>query len=63
MKNSLVKVVIVTFNGMQWIQKCIDSIISSSIDVEIIIVDNNSADGTRAFLKNNFFKYNDYFFK
>ncbi|WP_140487625.1 glycosyltransferase [Flavobacterium sp. GSA192] len=54
MKNSLVKVVIVTFNGMQWIQKCIDSIISSSIDVEIIIVDNNSADGTRAFLKNNF---------
>ncbi|AXP79277.1 Chondroitin synthase [Mariniflexile rhizosphaerae] len=47
-------VIIVTYNGMQWIERCIKSVLESAIICEIIIVDNNSSDGTTAFIKTHF---------
>ena len=37
--------IIVTYNGMQWIEKCISSIMQSSIQSDIIAIDNKSTDG------------------
>lgn len=47
-------VVIVTYNGMKWIDNCLNSILNSSIPVSIIVVDNCSSDGTIEFIKTNF---------
>ncbi len=49
-------VIIVTYNGMKWIEESIQSLLSSALKVAIIIVDNNSADGTVSFIKE---KYNE----
>ncbi len=48
--------VIVTYNGLKnnWIKKCIDSLENSEIPLPIIVVDNNSADGTVRFIKENY---------
>lgn len=45
-------IVIVTYNGMTWLQKCLDSCKSYSV----IVVDNASTDGTLAFIAKNFAK-------
>lgn len=47
-------VIIVTFNGMQWIEKSIKSFLGSSIPVKIIIIDNASTDGTLEYIKKEF---------
>ncbi|GAA4976058.1 glycosyltransferase family 2 protein [Algibacter aquimarinus] len=49
-------VIIVTYNGMQWIEKCISSVLNSSVACDIIVVDNNSTDSTISFIKENFKK-------
>jgi N-acetylglucosaminyl-diphospho-decaprenol L-rhamnosyltransferase len=41
-------VVIVTFNNQQSIKSCLDSVLKSSGDFEVIVVDNNSEDDTVA---------------
>lgn len=38
--------VIVTFNASKWIEKCLTSILKSSIQIKIIIIDNNSSDNS-----------------
>ena len=43
-------VVIVTYNAMQWADKCIKSVLSSSIPVRIIVIDNDSHDGTAEYI-------------
>src|SRR5690606_23565222 len=54
LENSVHKtiVIIVTYNGMPWIQKCL----ASCKDHQIVVVDNNSTDGTVAFINENFAK-------
>lgn len=47
-------VVIVTYNGMKWIDECLKSVLNSSIPLDIIVVDNNSVDGTVEFIKSHF---------
>ena len=42
-------IVIVTFNGMQWIEKCLNSVHSV---YKIVVVDNYSSDDTVAYIKN-----------
>lgn len=46
-------VIIVTYNGMKWIDKCIKSIINSTIAADIYVVDNGSNDGTQEYLRSN----------
>lgn len=46
-----VSVVIVTYNGDQWIEKVIESLFFSELEVEIVIVDNNSSDKTVSLIK------------
>jgi GT2 family glycosyltransferase len=44
--------VVVTFNGMRWIRKCLCSLQTTPVD--IIVVDNCSADNSAEFIKSNF---------
>ena len=48
--------VIVTYNGLHknWIEKCLTSLLKSSLPTEIIVIDNNSKDQTVEFIGQNF---------
>lgn len=48
--------IIVTYNGMEWIEECIQSLLDSTLKTSIIVVDNNSCDNTVSFIKE---KYNE----
>lgn len=48
-----VLVVIVTYNAIQWIHKCIQSLLESTIYVDIYIIDNGSTDGTQKWIIDN----------
>ena len=37
-----------------WIQKCLDSLLVSSVKIEVIIIDNGSTDETRDFIRKNY---------
>lgn len=41
--------VIVTYNGMKWLEKTFQCLAASSVPVEVVVVDNGSSDGTREF--------------
>ena len=43
-----ISAIIVIYNGMQrdWIQKCFESVLNSSLPIDIIAVDNGSTDGS-----------------
>ena len=43
--------IIVTYNGIKWINKCLKSVVSQS---EVLVVDNDSTDDTIKFIKQNF---------
>lgn len=45
-----VYIIIVTFNGMQWLSKCLES----TIPYPVIIVDNDSTDGTVDYIKKHY---------
>lgn len=47
-------VVIVTFNGKQWYDRCFKSLKQSVIPIKTIVVDNASTDDTAEYLKNHF---------
>lgn len=47
-------VIIVSYNGMQWLKRCLDSVYSSSMPVTIIVVDNNSNDNSTVFIEKNY---------
>ena len=46
--------VVVTYNGIEWIRDCLNSILNSTIFVSVIVVDNYSKDGAIDYIKNNF---------
>lgn len=46
--NSEILVIVVTFNGMQWIERCVESVRDSGAD--LLVVDNGSSDGTPEWL-------------
>jgi GT2 family glycosyltransferase len=46
-----ITVVVVTFNGSKWLRKMIDSVLKSSVLVDIIIVDNASTDNSVAIIE------------
>lgn len=43
--------VIVTYNGMRWIEQCLSSLVQSTYTIKPIIVDNGSTDGTKEYVK------------
>lgn len=49
-----IHVVISTFNGAAWVEKCISSVLLSSVPVKIRMIDNVSADNTVAIIRQQF---------
>ncbi|RKS21825.1 GT2 family glycosyltransferase [Flavobacterium endophyticum] len=47
-------VIIVTYNAMRWIEKCVNSVLDSSSKATLVIVDNNSSDATVETIKNKY---------
>ena len=45
-------VIIVTYNGMEWMQRCLDSVFDSTLPADVFIVDNGSTDGTQEYIQN-----------
>lgn len=54
--NTLVSIIIVTYNSEQYIVNCLSSIFNSVLDItfEVIIADNNSMDYTKKIVKDNY---------
>lgn len=46
--------IIVTYNGMKWIKRCLDCLRQSSVKTEVLVIDNLSTDGTLQFIQNNY---------
>jgi GT2 family glycosyltransferase len=49
-----VYIIIVTYNGLSWIDQCLGSLRKSSIDVQVIVIDNGSSDGTQDYIQENY---------
>lgn len=49
-----VAMIIVTWNGMKWIEKCLKSIEASEYSASVFLVDNDSSDGTPDFIEKKF---------
>ena len=54
MKDNKILVIVVTYNAMKWADRCFSSLISSSIPLDIYVVDNGSTDGTQDFINTRF---------
>ena len=48
-----VLVVIVVYNGMHWLERCLDSVRSSTVPADLFIVDNGSSDGSASFVESH----------
>lgn len=46
--------VVVTYNGSKWLDKCIYSLVNSSVSVNVIVIDNGSNDGTPEKIRQNY---------
>lgn len=49
-----IHVIIVTYNAMKWAERCFTSLRHSSVQVQCIVIDNGSSDGTQEYIKNHF---------
>lgn len=54
MKIKKIYVIIVTWNGMKWIQRCLDALQKSTYPVTILMIDNLSTDNTVEYVKENY---------
>lgn len=54
MLRSNIYVIVVTYNGLKWIDRCLKSVLESSIAIEVVVVDNASEDGTADHIRNNY---------
>ena len=57
-----ISIIIVSFNSLSYLKNCLDSIVKfppglGENEYEVIIVDNNSTDGTADFIEKNYLKY------
>lgn len=52
--NSKVYAIVVVYNGKSWIAKCITSLRNSSIPLHLIVIDNNSSDGSAEYIETHF---------
>jgi len=49
-----VTVIVVTYNGSKWVEKCFESLTQSSIKLDVIAIDNNSIDCTVDLIKEKY---------
>ena len=49
-----VLVIVVTFNGMKWLDRCLGSVRSSETPADLYVVDNASADGSAVFVEREY---------
>ena len=49
-----VLVIVVTYNAMRWIDRCLGSLLASKPKPDVFVVDNASTDGTPDYLSSNF---------
>lgn len=47
-------VIIVTYNGTKWLERCLSSVVSSTIPADLFIVDNGSSDSSVNYIKENY---------
>ena len=52
--NKLIYTIVVTYNGMRWIDRCLNSLLATTIPTHILVIDNSSNDGTSEYIKTNF---------
>jgi GT2 family glycosyltransferase len=53
-----VAVIIVTYNGINWIDRCLSSVVNSEVMCKVIVIDNGSTDGTQDIVRS----YSDIYF-
>src|SRR3569623_1941984 len=53
-KTPLIYVVIVTYNGMKWVDKCLHDVLQSDTNIKVVVIDNRSTDETVNFIKTNY---------
>ena len=46
--------IVVTYNGMKWIERCLRSVKASTVASDVMIIDNASDDGTPDFIREHF---------
>ena len=49
-----VLVVIVTYNALKWIRKCLRSVEKSTLQADVLVIDNGSTDGTLPLIRTDF---------
>ena len=54
MKQNIVLVIVVTYNAMKWAERCLSSLRNSSVSCDVMVIDNNSTDGTQNFIHTHF---------
>ena len=54
MKNRKVCIIIVSFNFEPWIDKCLPSVLASTLPATVMVIDNNSSDNTVARIKQDY---------
>lgn len=47
-------VIIVTYNGMRWLERCLDSVTGSTVPADIFVCDNGSTDGSADYVESRF---------
>ncbi|MBR5661713.1 MAG: glycosyltransferase family 2 protein [Bacteroidales bacterium] len=47
-------VIVVVFNGMRWLERCLGSVLTSTIKADLFVIDNNSTDGSAGFVEERF---------
>lgn len=52
--NAKVLVVVVTWNAMRWIDRCLGSVADCGANADVMVVDNSSTDGTQARIRERF---------
>lgn len=54
MQSNNICVIIVTYNGMKWLNRCLSDLMTSTTSVDVVVVDNQSNDGTVDFIKKHY---------
>lgn len=54
MKQNKILTIIASYNGINWIDKCLDSLMNSCLSCDVICIDNLSNDNTVSFIKSKF---------